>query len=244
MIVNQRFSENKSATLHRESHDFFTNYPFRSVIFTISYKLSLLIMIVRSSQISLIVFLVSLFSVQAFSQQINYGDSLPPYNASKGNLKPSLHYSIGSTFLVVPHLGSVTGFTLTPFLSIPLSPKWSVEGGIIAGRYYSSLWDINQEGTSYGVLNELSLYASASYHFNSRLTLYGTGIKQLAGTSPFLPKSSYSFGSTYNFGSFSIGVAVKVSNWNNSYSPFPFNDYQGFYSPFEQRPGSFNPFGL
>ena len=195
--------------------------------------------------ISLIIVLVSLFSVQAFSQKINCGDSLPSYNASKVNLKPSLHYSIGSTFLVVPHLGSVTGFTLSPFLSIPLSPKWSVEGGIIAGRYYSSLWNINPEGTSYGAFNELSVYGSASYHFNSQLTLYGTGIKQLAGTSPynFLPKSSYTIGSTYNFGSFSIGVAVQVSKWNNSFSPFPINGSQGFYSPYDQRPGFLAPFG-
>ncbi len=196
-------------------------------------------------KISLIIVLVSLFSVQAFSQKINWGDSLPPYNASKVNLKPSLRYSIGSTFLVVPHLGSVTGFTFSPFLSIPLSPKWSVEGGIIAGRYYSSLWNINPEGTSYGSFNELSVYGSASYQFNSQLTLYGTGIKQLAGTSPynFLPKSSYTIGSTYNFGSFSIGVAVQVSKWNNSFSPFPINGSEGFYSPFNQRPGFLAPFG-
>ncbi len=195
--------------------------------------------------ISLIIVLVSLFSVQAFSQKINWGDSIPPYNASKVNLKPSLHYSIGSTFLVVPQLGSVTGITLTPFLSIPLSPKWSVEGGIIAGRYYSSLWNINPEGSSYGAFNELSLFGSASYHFNSQLTLYGTGIKQLAGTSPynFLPKSSYTIGSTYNFGSFSIGVAVQVSKWNNSFSPFPINGSEGFYSPYYQRPGFLAPFG-
>jgi len=195
--------------------------------------------------ISLIIVLVTLFSVQAFSQQINWGDKLLPYNTSKVNLKPSLHYSIGSTFLVVPHLGSVTGFTLSPFLSIPLSPKWSVEGGIIAGRYYSSLWNINQEGTSYGAFNELSVYASASYHFNSQLTLYGAGIKQLASTSPFyfLPKSSYTIGSTYNFGSFSIGVALQVSKWNNGFSPFPTNGSQGFYSPYEQTPGFLAPFG-
>jgi len=195
--------------------------------------------------ISLIIVLVTLFSVQAFSQQINWGDKLLPYNTSKVNLKPSLHYSIGSTFLVVPHLGSVTGFTLSPFLSIPLSPKWSVEGGIIAGRYYSSLWNINQEGTSYGAFNELSVYASASYHFNSQLTLYGAGIKQLASISPFyfLPKSSYTIGSTYNFGSFSIGVALQVSKWNNGFSPFPTNGSQGFYSPYEQTPGFLAPFG-
>ena len=195
--------------------------------------------------ISLIIVLVSLFSVQAFSQKINYGDSLTPYNASKVILKPSLHYSIGSTFLVVPHLGSVTGFTLTPFLSIPLSPKWSVEGGIIAGRYYSSLWNINQEGTSYGAFNELSLYASASYHISSQLTLYGSGIKQLTGTSPynFLPKSSYTIGSTYKFENFSIGVTLQMSKWNDILSPSPFNGTQGFNSPYEQRTGILNTFG-
>ena len=190
--------------------------------------------------ISLIIVLVSLFSVQAFSQQINYRDSLTGYNSPKVNLKPSLHYSVGSTFMVVPHSGTVTGFTISPFLSIPLSPKLSVEGGIIAGRYYSSLWNINPEGTPNGAFNELSVYGSASYHVNSQLTLYGTGIKQLTGTSPFyfLPKSSYSIGSTYNFGSFSIGVTLQMSKWNNNFSPLPFNGSQGFYSPYEQRPGA------
>jgi hypothetical protein len=44
---------------------------------------------------------------------------------------------VGSTFIIVPHLGTVTGFTLSPFLSIPLSPKLSIDGGIFAGRFYS-----------------------------------------------------------------------------------------------------------
>ena len=96
--------------------------------------------------ISLITVLVSLFSIQAFSQQINYGDSLSEYNSQKVNLKPKLHYSVGSTFIIVPHLGTVTGFTLSPFISIPLSPKWTVDGGIIAGRFYSALSDFNPEG--------------------------------------------------------------------------------------------------
>lgn len=190
--------------------------------------------------ISLIIILVSIFSNQAFSQQINYGDSLNKANSQKVNLKPRLVYSIGSTFMVVPHLGSVTGLTLSPSLSVPLSPKLSVNGGIIAGRFYSNLWNSNSEGAMYGAFNELSVYGSASYHVNSQLTLYGTGIRRLSGTSPFYspPKSSYTIGSTYNFGSFSIGVALQMSKWNNNFSPLPINSSQGFYSPFEQRPGA------
>jgi hypothetical protein len=190
--------------------------------------------------ISLIIVLVSIFSDQASSQQINYPDSLNEYNSQKVNLKPGLVYSIGSTFMVVPHLGSVTGFTLSPSLSVPLSPKLSVNGGIIAGRYYSNLWYSNSEEAIYGAFNELSVYGSASYNVNSQLTLYGTGIRRLAGTSSFysLPKSSYSIGSTYNFGGFSIGVTLQMSKWDNNFSPLPFNGSQGFYYPFEQRLGA------
>jgi hypothetical protein len=191
------------------------------------------------SNISLIIVLVSIFSNQAFSQQINYRDSLNVVNSKSINLTPRLEYSIGSTFIVVPHLGSVTGFTLSPSISVPLSPKLSVNGGIIAGRLYSTLLNSNLEGPNYGAFNELSVYGSASYHVNSLLTLYGAGIKRLTGTSPFysLPKSSYTIGSTYNFGSFSIGVALQMSKWNNNFSPFRINGSQGFYSPYQQRPG-------
>jgi hypothetical protein len=189
--------------------------------------------------ISLIIVWVSIFSNQALSQQINYHDSLAEDNYQKVNLKPRLVYSIGSTFMVVPHLGSITGFTLSPSISIPLSPKLSVNGGIIAGRFYSTLLNSNPEGAMYGAFNDLSVYGSASYHVNSQLTLYGAGIKQLAGTSPFysLPKSSYTIGSTYNFGSFSIGFALQMSKWNNNFSPLPISGSQRFYSPYEQRPG-------
>jgi hypothetical protein len=185
--------------------------------------------------ISLIIVLVSLFSIQAFSQQINYRDSLAEYNSEKINLKPQLHYSVGSTLTVTPHFGTVTGFTISPFLSVPLSPKLSVDGGIIAGHYYSALRNFNPEGTMNGAFNELSVYGSASYHFNSQFTVYGTGIKQLTITSPFnfLPKSSYTIGSSFNFGNFSIGAALQMSKWNNISSPLPFNGSQGLYSPYK-----------
>jgi hypothetical protein len=186
--------------------------------------------------ISLIIVLGSLFSFEAFSQQISYRDSLAGFNTQNAILKPQLHYSMGSTFMFIPHSGTVTGFTLSPFLSVPLSPKLTIDGGIIAGRYYSALRNFNPEGAVNGAFNELSIYGSASYRVNPQLTVYGSGIRQLTTTTPFnfLPKSSYSIGSTYNFGSFSIGVNVRMSNWNNMLSPLPFNGTQGFHSPFEQ----------
>jgi hypothetical protein len=184
--------------------------------------------------ISLFCVLVSQLSIQAFSQQINYRDSLAEYNSQKVNLRSELHYSLGSTFIIVPHFGSVTGFTLSPFLSIPLSPKLSVDGGIIAGRFYSALSSINPEGTINGAFNELSVFGSASYHINSQLTIYGTGIKQLTGTTPFyfLPKSSYAIGSTYKFGNSSIGITLQMSKWNDIHTLLPFNGSHGFYSPY------------
>jgi hypothetical protein len=195
--------------------------------------------------ISLIIVLISLSSIQALSQQINYRDSLAGYNTPVVNLKPGLNYSVGSTFMIVPHIGTVTGFTLSPSFSIPLSPKLSVEGGIIAGRYYSTLSDFNPEVAKNGAFNELSVYGSAIYHVSPQLTLYGTGIRQLIGTSPLysIPKSSYAIGSTYNFGNFSVGFTLQMSKWDNNLSPMPFNSAQGFYSPYEQRTGTWIPFG-
>jgi hypothetical protein len=184
--------------------------------------------------IILFILLVSLFSFQAFSQQINNRDSIVVYNSPKAILKPQLHYSLGSTFMFVPHFGSVTGFTLSPFLSVPISPKLSVDGGIIAARFYSTLPNFNPEGVINGAFNELSVFGSASYHINSQLTLYGVGVKQLTGTSPFslLPKSSYAIGSSFKFGNSSIGVTLQMSKWNNINTALPFTGSQGFYSPY------------
>jgi len=195
--------------------------------------------------IILIIVLISIFSIQALSQQITYRDSLSEYNSPKANLKPNLNYSVGGTFMIVPHLGTVTGFTLSPSLSIPLSSKLSVDGGIIAGHFYSALTNFNPEGSINGAFNELSVYGSASYHISSQLTVYGTGIKQLAVTSPLysLPKSSYAIGSTYNFGNFSVGVTLQMSKWNDNLNPLQLNGNQGFYFPYEQIPGTFTPFG-
>jgi len=195
-------------------------------------------MAVHRYNIILIIALVSLFSVQAFSQQMNTGSNLIEDNSAKVILKPRLNYMIGSSFLAVPHLGSVSSFTISPSLSVPLTNKLSVHGGIVAGYYYSAPFKSNNDVLASGSFNSLSVYGSASYNINPQLTLYGSVIKQLAGTTSFsvLPKTSYSIGSSYNFGNFSIGVSVQTSKWDNFYSsPFPVNGSQGFYTPFERN---------
>ena len=201
-------------------------------------------MAVLRCKIILIIGMVSLFSVQAFPQQMNNVGNRTD-SSVKVILKPRLNYMIGSNFILVPHLGSVTSVTLSPSLSVPLSHKLSVDGGIIAGYYYSAPWKSNNEGLAYGTFTGLSVYGSANYHLSPQLTLYGSAIRQLAGTSPFsvLPKTSYSIGSSYDFGNFSIGVTLHTSKWDYDLNNMPYNGSQGFYSPFEHGPGTFNPFG-
>jgi hypothetical protein len=188
----------------------------------------------RKYKMSITIVLVLFLTNQAFSQQINYPDSIPVDIAQKSILKPRLVYSVGSSFMFVPHLGNVTSVTVANSLSVPITPKLSVNGGIIAGRIYSSLYNSYSEGSMYSAFNELSVYGSANYQVNPRLSLYGMGIRQIAGNSPFhsFPKSSYIIGSSYNFGNFSIGVSMQMSKWDNGFTPFPINGPRGFYPSF------------
>lgn len=195
-------------------------------------------MYVPKCHISLIV-LVSLLSVHAFSQVISYNDTLALDKSEQVRLKPRMEYSVGSSFMFIPHHGSVTGFTVSPSISVPVSPHLSFNGGIIAGRFYSDMQMPALEGSRNGAFNELFVFGSANYHVNSQLTFYGAGIKRLTPPSPFntLPSSSYTIGSTYKFGNISIGVSMQMSQWNNNFNSWPTNGRQGFYSPFEQSQG-------
>ncbi len=194
-------------------------------------------MLFNKYKIGFVIVLCSLFSGEANAQVISI-DSLNRNNTIVEGLKPGLHYNVGSSFLVAPHYGSASGLTFSPYLTIPLSQKLSVEGGIIAGYIYISPWNSGNEGLMYHSFNEVSIFGSASYQVTPRLTLYGAGIKQLTGNSPydFLPKSSYTIGSTINFGNFSLGFNVHMSKWDNIYNPLPVNGSQVYYSPFWQGP--------
>jgi hypothetical protein len=182
-----------------------------------------------------LIVLFSFISVQTFTQGFSYPDTLSLDNSKQLKLKPTMVYTVGSSFMFIPHHGSVTGFTVSPSLSVPVSSHLSFNGGIIAGRYYSNLQYPALEGSMNGSFNEISVFGSANYHVNSQLTFYGAGIKRLTAPSPYstLPNSSYTIGSTYKFGNFSIGVSMQMSQWDNNFNSLPLNGRQGFYSPFE-----------
>lgn len=178
-----------------------------------------------------IIFLSSLVSLSAFCQQTESADSLEIFNSIHIKTKPRLHYSAGSSFTYILRYGSISGLNISSFLSYPVSPKISVEAGLIAGRYYSTLKNIFPESGINNSFNTLSVYGSASYQLNQRLTFYGTGIRQLAGSLPLynLPAGSLTFGSTLTFGNFSVGAAIQMSDWNNYYSSSPFGGNHNYF---------------
>jgi hypothetical protein len=169
--------------------------------------------------IRLIFVLVSAGSLQAFSQPFNRPDS------GQIKLKPVVHYTVGSSLTFAPHLGTFTGLTITSALSIPVNPKWTLEGGIVAGRYYSAFRGLNAESASNGSFADISLFGAAVYHVNPQFTVYGSGSKQLFSTSPYgyFPKNRYSIGSTYKFGNFSVGASFQMTTWDYNFSPVLFN---------------------
>jgi len=187
--------------------------------------------------ISIFICLGLLFSLKAYSQQPGISGTHDDDKSELVLFKPVANYYIGSSFMVTPQLGSVTSFNFSPSLSIPLSPRLSVEGGIIASYYYTAPWKSESEGLAYGPFAGLSVYGSASYLVSPQLTLYGSAIKQISGTLPFntLPKNSYTIGSSYNFGSFSIGVSFQTTKWDDAYSPYQISGPRGLNSPVEQR---------
>jgi hypothetical protein len=180
-------------------------------------------MITRKLFLSITIILSFLITSQAYSQEITSVDSLQNLNSSPSRFKPQFHYSVGSSFTYIPRYGSVTGLTFSPYLSYLVSPKVSIEAGIIAGRYYSSLKNILPEPGIKNSFNALSVYGSARYQLNERLSVYGIGQKQFFGSMPLYtnPTTSFTFGSTLTFGNFSVGAAIRMSDWsNNAYSPF------------------------
>jgi len=167
----------------------------------------------------------------AFCQEPVFVDSLGNPVAEPARMKPGLHYSVGSSFSYIPRYGSVTGLNASAFFAYPLTPGFTLEGGLVAGRYYPTLKNFNSESGTAPSFNTLSMYGSARYQVNRRLSVYGTGMKQLAGAIPLynLPSGSFSFGSTLDFGNFSFGAEIRMTDRNYYYNSTPIGGNRFFF---------------
>ncbi len=160
-------------------------------------------------------------------------------------IKPGWNVSVGSNFMYSPGFGSLSGFSVTPVYTMPLSPRLSLHGGASVTQFYSpGRLAVPEQGirTQAGVV---SLFGSASYRLSDHLILYGTGVKNLGKPpllTPYSPYMSDSFtlGSVLQLGEhFSIGASLRMSN--DPYGNLnPFNRYNQF-NPFNTSPFPFTP---
>jgi hypothetical protein len=140
--------------------------------------------------------------------------------------KPQYHFNIGSSYSYFPSFGGGMNMFASPSVSIPLSKRIFVEGGIIASTSIIpglSPLEINHSVNNF---NSLAIYGSTIYQITPKLSVYGTGIKQLMNTKlpyPYssLNQNSFSVGSTFKLGNnITIGASINMSDKSNFYSPF------------------------
>jgi hypothetical protein len=161
--------------------------------------------------------LIFVFTFRAFSQNDVKLDSTEFLNLPANKIKSNLNYSVGSSFIFIPRYGSVSGVNASAFLAYPLTSRISVEGGLTAGRYFTSFRnDLRQSGIN-NSFNSLSIYGLASYKVNDNLSFYSIGTKQLAGSLPLYnsPGSSFSFGSVITYGNLRFCATIQVAEWSD-----------------------------
>jgi hypothetical protein len=152
--------------------------------------------------------------------------------------KPQYHFNLGSSYSYFPSLGGGMNMFASPSVSVPLSKRIFVEGGIIASTSILpgfSPFEINQSVKNF---NSLAIYGSTLYQVTPKLTIYGTGIKQLMNTKLPFPNSSmnpnsFSIGSYLRLGNnITIGASINMSDNYNFDSPFRSGSYFMNNSPF------------
>lgn len=180
--------------------------------------------------IAFIVVLMFYLQLYSFSQVSETNDSI--INSGLSVVKaPVLNYSIGSHFTYIPGIGNINGMNISAFYKQQINSRLYVVGGLVAGRNFLSLKNQFDTFSSKTNFNQLSVYGSAVYKLNQRLSVYGTGTHQLLSNPAFfeIPKNSYSIGSNLDFGNFSIGAEVRFNNYDQYNSTLPFGGGNGFF---------------
>jgi len=154
---------------------------------------------------------------------------------------PRIHLGMnaGTGYSIAGGYGSGMNFYAAPVLSVPLANRLTLHAGIVASTFYPVSGHFQNEEGFPGMHSSLALFTAASYRMNERLTLHGSGIKQLVKAPLNSPFSSYpvdnlSLGATFRLGNnLTIGASVNINNRNSYYSPY--------FMPYGNSFGGFNP---
>ena len=169
--------------------------------------------------------LLLLVPVTSIAQDSNKYDSLD--NLSSKRFIPVYRVNIGSSITYFQKGVTGSNFFITPSFSMPITKKFSFEGGLIASINNLPGFPLNENFPTQR-FNNLSVFGSTIYQVSPRLMIYATGIKQISNT-PLpthfsnIPQNSFNFGSSLKLGKgLTIGASIHMSNYYNLYSPIPF----------------------
>lgn len=173
-----------------------------------------------------------------------------PQSPDRHNLlfHPEWHINVGSSFSYSPLFGSISGFSVTPALSMPLTSRISLTGGAMINQFGNGF--MNRDLPNASTSGMVSVFGTASYQVNDKLLLFGSAIKHLGGhlpnaMLPFSPAFTDQFilGSELKLGDhLTVGAAFRVNSVNtNGYyglNPWydPYGPFQQWRSPFSVQP--------
>jgi len=153
-------------------------------------------------------------------------------------LKPKYKFSAGSNFIYVPSLRSGINIYAVPSISFALTQRLSAEAGIIATTSVmpgNFPYEINAAKRNYG---NLAVFGSTIYQATPKLTIYGTGIKQLIDKPSYFPfpptqPNSFTLGTSFKLSKgLTIGASFQISEGYYTNSFLPGRERKVFYSPF------------
>jgi len=139
-----------------------------------------------------------------------------------------LHFGLetGTAALFSPGSGPASMFYVAPTVSLPVTGRLSLHGGVLASTGFSLYRGSDLSLPVPPTVTSLSFFTAASYRVDERLTVYGSGMKRVLSldrtgelTAP-LSYETYSIGASYRIGrNVTIGATVVISDHNSSY-PF------------------------
>ncbi len=149
-------------------------------------------------------------------------------------LRGSWDLTLGTTFSHMRGVGSGMMFYTAPSVTMPLTNRWSLHGGMMVTHYQGFNPVVTGETLNPASFSGLAVFAAASYRMSERLLLHGSGVKQLLPMGPLLlagtplaayPMDNISLGATYKMGDHvTIGASVNMNQGYGYYS-VPMNGY-------------------